>query len=182
MQPRRIGPVGASTPPDVFTLRSHAHSLPADILRDASLRLGILSLVGAVLWILADVLFHVAQRAMTPPGDPTWLRFSFTDAIAVVGSIVSFALHAYTRRSKRRPQFVLDLGLVYIMITALGVGLVMHWDGRPRDAPMNPEISWIGVLLLIFAAILPTSPRKLLIAGAFSVAMNPVGMLIAEAH
>jgi len=182
MQPRRIGPVGSSTPGDVFTLRSHAHSLPPDILRDASLRLGILSLVGAVLWILADVLFHVAQRAMTPPGDPTWLRFSFTDTIAVVGSIVSFALHAYTRRSKRRPQFVLDLGLVYIMITALGVGLVMHWDGRPRDAPMNPEISWIGVLLLIFAAILPTSPRKLLIAGAFSVAMNPVGMLIAEAH
>src|SRR6476620_8499848 len=106
MQPRRIGPIGSTTPPDVFTLRSHAHSLPADILRDASLRLGILSLVGAVLWILADVLNHVAQRAMTPPGDPSWLRLGLTDAIAVAGSVVSLALYSYTRRSDRRPGFV----------------------------------------------------------------------------
>jgi serine/threonine-protein kinase len=77
---------------------------------------------------------------------------------------------------------VLDLGLVYVVIMALGVGLVMHWEGRPRGAPMNPELSWIGVMILVVAAILPTSPRKLLLAGGISIAMNPVGMLIAQAH
>ena len=182
MQPRRIGPIRSSNPPDIFTLGSHAHSLPADILREASLRLGILSLVGAVLWILADVLYHVAQRAMSPAGDARWLEFRFTDMVAVAGSVISLALYAYTRRTKRRPQFVLDLGLIYVVVTSLGVGLVMHWDGRPRDAPMNPELSWIGVLVLIVAAILPSSPRKLLIAGGISVAMNPIGMLMAQAH
>jgi len=92
MQPRRIGPIRSSNPPDIFTLGSHAHSLPADILREASLRLGILSLVGAVLWILADVLYHVAQRAMSPAGDARWLEFRFTDMVAVAGSIISLAV------------------------------------------------------------------------------------------
>jgi len=182
MQPRRIGPIRSSTPADVITLRSHTHSLPADILREASLRLGILSLVVGALWFLADILYHVARRAMMQSGELDWLQFRFTDVVSVAGGVVSFALYAYTRRTKRSPRFVLDLGLVYFIVTALGVGLVMHWDGRPRDAPMNPEISWIGVLLLTFAAILPTSPRKLLIAGGIAVAMNPIGMLMAQAH
>ena len=182
MHPRRIGPVRSSTPADILALRNHKHSLPPDILREASLRLGILSLIVGALWVLANILYHVARRAMVPSNDMSWLWFGFTDVICIVGAVLSFALYWYTRRSKRSPQFVLDLGLVYFVITALGIGLVMHWDGRPREAPMNPELSWIGVMLLTFAAILPSSPRKLLLAGGIAVVMNPIGMVMAQAH
>jgi serine/threonine-protein kinase len=45
-----------------------------------------------------------------------------------------------------------------------------------------PAISWIGVIVLMFAALLPSNPTKMLIAGLISVSMNPIGMLVAKAR
>jgi serine/threonine-protein kinase len=41
-------------------------------------------------------------------------------------------------------------------------------------------ISWIGVVVLMFSAIVPSAPIKTLIAGIIAVSMNPMGMLIAR--
>lgn len=182
MHAHLIGPLPTSTPADVGTSRSSPRALPADILREASLRLGILSLIVAALWFIANALAHVAVRAMTPAGDMRWLRFDSSDVIAIVSIAVSLALFAFTRRSNRSPQFVLDLGLGYMVVMAFAIGLEFHWNGAPSDYQVSPELSWIGVMLLMFAAILPTSTPKLLVAGTIAVAMNPVGMLAARAH
>jgi len=45
-----------------------------------------------------------------------------------------------------------------------------------------PSISWLGAVVLIFAATVPTDPRKMLVAGLISVSMNPIGMLVAKAR
>jgi serine/threonine-protein kinase len=39
-------------------------------------------------------------------------------------------------------------------------------------------ISWTGVVVLMFAAIVPTPPRKMLAAGLIAVLMNPLGMWV----
>jgi serine/threonine-protein kinase len=177
-----IGPRPSTTPAALVTARSRPRALPADILRDASLRLGILSLIVAVLWIVATLLGHVALWAMTPPGDTRWLDVDVSDVVGVVSVSLSLALYTYTRRSTRDPQLVLDLGLGYMVVMALALALEFHWNGAPKDWPVIPELSWIGVLLLMFAAILPTSTPKLLIAGTIAVAMNPLGMLVSRAR
>jgi serine/threonine-protein kinase len=76
---------------------------------------------------------------------------------------------------------MLNLGLGYVMITSLALGTMIHW-GVSMNAPLDPQISWIGVFLVVFAAIVPVSPRKMLIAGTVSALMNPVGMAISEVH
>ena len=43
-------------------------------------------------------------------------------------------------------------------------------------------ISWIGAVVLMSAAIVPSSPIKTLIAGLLAVSMNPFAMLIAKAR
>jgi serine/threonine protein kinase len=45
-----------------------------------------------------------------------------------------------------------------------------------------PMISWIGAVVLMFAAIVPSTPGKTLVTGLFAASMNPVGMLIAKAR
>jgi hypothetical protein len=43
-------------------------------------------------------------------------------------------------------------------------------------------ISWDGVLIIMFAALVSTSPRRTAIAGMLAVSMNPLGMLVARAE
>jgi tRNA A-37 threonylcarbamoyl transferase component Bud32 len=177
-----VAPAPQNTPAGDSGASAPARELPADILREASLRLGTFSLVVAVLWILGTSLGHVAQRFMAPPANEGWWKFTSTDAIATGSVVLSIALFAYSRHNRRGPQFILDLGLGYMVGMALALGLMFHWDGAPPNYLIIPEISWVGVLLLMFAALLPVSTPKMIVAGTIAVAMNPIGMLIARSR
>src|SRR3954452_4482799 len=74
-----IDPVRSTTPGTTSSGRA-PRALPADLLRDASRRRGIMSLVSAGLWTFATLLGHLALR-FTPAGDH-WLRPGPADAIA----------------------------------------------------------------------------------------------------
>jgi serine/threonine-protein kinase len=140
-----------------------------------------MALVAGGLWTLGSVLGHLAVRAMSH-GDPQWRQFGASDAIAVVSVVVSVLLFLYTRRGDRDPRKILNLGLVYMVFTALALGLTFHWGPVPGTQNISPAISWIGAVVLMFAAIVPSTPAKTLIAGVVAVSMNPAAMLIARAR
>ncbi|MEO8071602.1 MAG: serine/threonine-protein kinase, partial [Acidobacteriota bacterium] len=88
----------------------------------------------------------------------------------------------YTRRSRRDPAFILDLGLAYMVATAFIAGVILHWDSHLGHQSVEPQTSWLGVMVLIFAGTLPNRPWKVFVAGMIAVSMNPIGMLIARAR
>ena len=185
--PQLILPPRGSTPP-AFDSQGRPRSLPPDLLREASQRVGILSALGAVLWFFGTVLGHVSLRAQSPPGDTRWRSFVFPiDAIAGLSIAASLAVYWYTRRH-RESRISLDLGLAYLIASSLGVGLLFHigmvyFGGGPPSARLiSPEISWVGVEILLFAALIPTHPRKTIIASLVAASMNPIGMLFARAN
>ena len=94
-----------------------SRGLPADLLQDASRRLGIMSLVGAVIWLMASGLDHLALREMSH-GKIGLAEMQVSDAIAGASVLVSVAVFLYTRKSARDPRLVLDLGLAYMVLTA----------------------------------------------------------------
>ena len=173
---QRIQPVG-STPAQ----RSQPRAIPKDLLREASRRLGVMALLTAVLWIVATTSYHFALRAMTH-GDPGSFDLRGFDAIAGVSALVSLALFFWTRTSDRDPRFMLDVGLVYMVFVAFGIGMSWHWEGFPEHWPLLPQITWVGVVILIFPAIVPNTPARTLVAGLIAASMNPLGMLIARAR
>ncbi len=181
-KPRLIGPLRASSTTDVLRLTSGGRTLPYDLLQEASDRLGIMSLLGAVLWALGTIFYHFAMRALASPGDTRWMQLSPTDTIAVAAAIVSVALFFYTRKANCDPKFILDLGLVYLVLTAMAIALVMHWEPVPQGAPVTPTVTWIGAVVLMFAAIVPNSTPKMLAAGLLAASMNPIAMLVARAR
>jgi len=177
-----IGPLPRSTPASPGgSSRGRSRPIPEDLLREASRRLGIMSLLAAALWVLGSLMYHVARRTISP-GDPHWARLEAPDAIAAAAVLVSLALFAYTRRGDRDPRFILDLGLGYMVLTALALGLTLHWGPVPVGEPVRPEISWVGAVVLMFAAVVPSAPSKTLIAGLVAASMSPVGMLVAQAR
>jgi eukaryotic-like serine/threonine-protein kinase len=136
-----------------------------------------MSVLFAVLWLLGTAMGHIAGHVLFPD-NKEWLLPDFRDAIATISIVVSLALYRYTRGPNRNPQFVLDLGLWYLGYTALALGLTFHVNGHPTSHVIQPEISWIGAVVLMYAAIIPTAPKKMLIAGLIAVSMNPLSMLI----
>jgi tRNA A-37 threonylcarbamoyl transferase component Bud32 len=157
-----------------------ARTIPEDLLRKASQRLGTLALLVAALWIVASAIGHIAYSEIRPK-DEVWRWFGAPDWIALVSAAFSIGLFAYTRKTKRPPKFILNLGLVYMVTLAAALGILTHWPLH-AEGMIVPQISWIGVLILIFAAIVPASTSKTVAAGIISVLMNPLAMLIAKAE
>src|SRR3712207_4204711 len=69
-----IGLPARDTPPELKTAAGHRRQFPPDLLRQASGRLQILSLVGAGLWILGPSLAHLALY-LSGPENPRWAQF-----------------------------------------------------------------------------------------------------------
>jgi serine/threonine-protein kinase len=139
-----------------------------------------MSLLFAVLWVVGLTAGHLAARALYP-NSQIWKHIDITDEIGVASAILSVALFVYTRRGERDPRFILDLGLWFLIFTAFAIGLVFHL-GPAGNGSVLPEISWIGAVVLMFAAMVPTTTRKMLLAGLIAVSMNPIAMLISRAQ
>jgi eukaryotic-like serine/threonine-protein kinase len=173
--PQVIAPPFQETPARL----SRRRAIPKDLLREASERLGVISLLGATLWVVGTVLDHVAFRTISH-GDPAWLRLRSTDVIAAASVLVSLVVFFSTRQRDRDPQFMLDLGLGYMVVTGLALGLVYHWEPVPAGRPVFPVITWNGAITLIFAAIMPNTRGKTLVAALLTVSMNPLTMVLAK--
>lgn len=59
----------------------------------------------------------------------------------------------------------MDLGLVYMVLTSAAIGLISHLDPIPEGWPVYPMITWLGAVVLMFAAIVPNAPMRTLVAG-----------------
>ena len=158
----------------------HRRPLPDDVLRQASSRLEAIALLSAGIWAVATVLYHVVDRALNA-NDPQWWSLQTSDAVSGAGVALSLALYAYMRTGARDPKAVLDLGLAYMIATACLIGLIGHWD-PVHDSPTMPMVSWVGVVVLLFAATMPNDPVKTAVAGLIAACMNPIGMLVARAR
>ena len=175
-----IGLPAHDTPAELKTSAGHRRRFPPDLLRQASGRLQILSLVGAGLWVLGPVLAHVALY-LSDPENPRWAQFGASETICTIGVAISLGLYAYLRSGQRDPVGVMNLALVYMVACAGLIGLMIHWEpawATPIDS--RPMITWTGPVILMFAALVPTSPWKLLVAGLVAATMDPLGMITAQ--
>ena len=156
-------------------------ALPEDLARQAAKRLALMSLLSVGMWTAATLLYHLVDRVLGA-GDRTWLRVQPSDAISAAAIAVSLALYAYTRRSTVDPRRILDLGLAYMIVMAFFAGLIWHWDPDQSMPAIEPMITWIGAIVLMFAAVVPSPPGRMLAAGLVAASMNPIGMLVARAR
>lgn len=137
-----------------------------------------IALLFAALWTVSTVLFHLIDVPLNQ-NDASRLSLLSSDGIAAAGVAISLALYFFVRRGRRTPRATLNLSLPYLVATSCLVGLISHWDPVPHS-PTMPMVSWVGALVLLFAATLPNDPTKTAVAGLISVCMSPIGMLVAR--
>jgi eukaryotic-like serine/threonine-protein kinase len=149
---------------------SASGSLPEDLLQQAARRLGLICAVVAGLWIAELLLGHLVTPI--PTHYPDVKIFRLFEIIGATSLAVSLGLFWYARRSRRDPRFLLNLGLVYEVLIALSIGL-LDWA---YNTPIG--LSWMGIIILIFAAIIPAPPAKTLMVALLAASMDPMGALI----
>jgi len=172
-----VCPGAHKTGPGLGSAFGHSDTvLPDDILQQASGRLALVAGLMSVLYVIGWMLGRAATLQM--------LQGQVSSGQLVGGDLVVFAsvglsagLWLYARKPDRDPQFVLDLGLVYMVGIAFSLSILMHLVPVPPDWPVIPTLTWIGPIMLMFAAILPSTPGKTLAAGLLAASMNPLAMI-----
>jgi tRNA A-37 threonylcarbamoyl transferase component Bud32 len=150
--------------------------LPDDLLGEAAQRLGIASLVIAGLLVIEFLLVHflIGLPGTLKPEDATklsrWLPVFDLIGPLIIG--VSLGLFWYTRNNRRSPRFLLDLALGYEVFLALTVG-VLNYAVEPPTG-----VSWIAIIIVMFATIVPSTPRKTFVTALIAASMDPVAALI----
>ena len=139
-----------------------------------------MSLIAASLWCLGPALGHLARARLS--SDPSAGRWEFPDTIAVGSVVASLGMYWWLRRREHDPYRVMDLGLVYLVAMAFAIGVMMHVGPLAAAEPsLRADLTWVGPVILMFAAIVPAAPWKLFLAGLIAASMDPIGMVVAQA-
>ncbi|MDH3479975.1 MAG: serine/threonine protein kinase [Gemmatimonadota bacterium] len=152
-------------------------SMPMDLLEQSCKRVAVLGLVFAGLWASGLVMANLTGRFLMdglPLHGHAWPMPG--NLVAGIGLAMSLGLTALAVKLQDRPNLLLDLSLGFEVATAFLLGVMAQWT--PEITPAR--LTWIPVVILVFPAIAPNTPTKILVAGLLAATMDPVGVLIAK--
>lgn len=146
--------------------------LPRDLLLQATRRVGAASLVFAAIWLYVLLMNNAVLSVL---GDPAGRAVPWSppqNALAIAGLLLSAAFAAIVTGLRHRPALVVDLGLLFEVLTAGVVAFVTQWTPRMELT----SVSWVCVVVLVYPAIAPASPGKTLLASLAAVTMDPIAI------
>lgn len=160
--------------------------LPRDVLREASRRLGWASLLYSAAFFLAFFASHLigTGTGVIPEGMEISVH-PFQVTVAAVSIALGVLVFGVTRYADLRPELVLDLGLVFEVVAALGIatsewwGVFPVWPEDPTTIYMG--ISWTCLWIVVFPMIAPSTPGKTLLASLAAASMAPAVFFTSKA-
>jgi hypothetical protein len=144
-------------------------ALPADLLREQSIRIQLIYAVGVILWAINLVM----DTFWAPQGD----RGPYRPLIETSGMALAAATASFARFSRARNDTKVDVGVAFMVPHALGLALLNSW--APQSTTSRP-LSGITVLILIFGMLAPSRPAKMLAAGSMAASMDLLGVWVAH--
>jgi serine/threonine-protein kinase len=149
--------------------------LPEEVLSEQVRRLALFGAVGAGLWTFGLVMDFVFLRIAAT----TYVPSRIVETIEVVGVIAGIAMFVYARRVDHPPQTKMDVAIGYMLLNALGVGMLNALTYLPVVVPAM-YVSWVAIVILVFSVIAPTTPRKMLMASMAAASMDPLAVWFAR--
>jgi eukaryotic-like serine/threonine-protein kinase len=152
--------------------------LPPDMLASAAERLTQIALIYAIIYLLSYVIHAAVLAAGSPMPHDDNGPFGVLTTIFVGHALVIVALE---RKGLIPPERVPDLGLIFMVIGALGIEIGMLW-APPGARVEDAGLSWTVVWLAIFPLIVPATPGKMLLAALVAASLRPLMVLILAAR
>jgi plasmid stabilization system protein ParE len=166
--------------PDVRepTARGISSGFPVDLLRQSSGRLRVLALLYAFTFFMAGIfpaLLFPADRARFLSNFPQW-------GPGVIGIVVGLLVAAVIRSPRLPLPTAMNLGLAFEIASSYAIAAAEFGDPAAIETHRGfLGLSWVAVWVVLFTVVVPTSPRRALLAALASVSSVPViiGLMIA---
>src|SRR5262245_39838922 len=151
-----------------------SNTLPPELVTEASRRLGWLGALFAGFGVLG----HFGGRFLLAGGSVS-AAFHPRDLIFVAAAVMGVALYAVSRRGLLSQSRLLDAGLVFYVVGALGVAASRVSVSLPRTPDVlfgliPVECVWI----VIYPLVVPTPPRRILIASLLAASTGPATLVL----
>jgi len=150
-----------------------ARGLPPDLLREASRRLELLSLLLGATFGGAIVLNNLVRGA-------GWHQMAHPfahDLVALTMIAMSAALYWLSRSGRVEPRRLLELGLAYEVVVAFGISMGDNLEPLADTRPLE-AISWLCVWIVMFPVVVPATPARTLVASLAAASMWPLSFFV----
>ncbi len=153
-----------------------SRTLPNDLLQDAQRRLHVLALLIAFVFFVASFLEPVSRGT-------EGLAWLFGRAVRWAPDVISISLAlavaAITKYSRFSATAVFKLGLVFEVVISFGIAAAEYSDlyASNQYGPGDyggVGMSWVAIWVLLYTMVVPTPPRKALLAMIASVSAVPI--------
>jgi len=164
--------LGAATPP--------ISGLPDDILRDGAKRLGSAGLIYSAAFFFAwlgPALLTGNLRAeyfVAPRG-----------LVSITSILMGITLFFFARYGRIRPSRMMDLGLVFLVVSTFGISMANFWGAFPtwHEGVLGSYtgIPWECVWIIVYPLVAPNTPVKMLLASLAAASTAPATLLLSQA-
>jgi len=161
--------------------------LPADFLAESVRRLRAVALLYAVTFFLAGVfpnllcllVAQVTPNAVCVPYLTT-PRYILPPSLSI---LMALGVYGIIRWSPMAPPTKLTVGLVFEVLSSFGIAVAEYWgitSGVTYAAAVGTPVSegyglsWVSAWVLLFTIVVPSPPRRALLAATLSVSAVPV--------
>jgi serine/threonine-protein kinase len=168
--------------------------LPADFLAESVRRLQTVALLYAAAFFLAAIFPNFLCLVITATSGGECSPFFTTPRFLlppVLSILVSFAIFATIRWGRLPPAGKLNLGLAFEVLGSFGIALAeyqgvasgIQYEGMGDLAGdvAGFGLSWVSVWVLLFTVVVPSPPRRALLAAVLSVSAVPISFAIYQA-
>jgi len=161
------------------TPRGISSGFPLDLLRQSAGRLRVVALLYAFVFFMAGIF-----PALIIPGDRARFLGSFVQwGPGVIGIVTALLVAAVIRSERLSPSTVMNLGLAFEIASSYAIAAAEFAD--PMSLEMHAGymgLSWVAVWVVLFTVVMPTAPRRALLAALASVSSVPViiGLMMAS--
>jgi serine/threonine-protein kinase len=171
-EPRRIAP--HDTPAPSATDSGRTTRLPTELLSEQAQRLVVFSTVALVLWTFALIL----DSFIMPWLWDGWVRNWRSIVLELCGAIGSAVMSWYLKQSDTTLETKSNAGIIMMLMQGAGIAAFNAWAVPPVGDDIL-RISWICLLILIFAMIAPSTPRRMLAASLVVASFDPLAYMVA---
>jgi serine/threonine-protein kinase len=148
--------------------------LPEELLSEQVQRLAVFAAVVGAVWTVGLFMDFAVLPAAT--GQPqNWRSL----ALEFMGAFTAALMCLYASTSPASPQHKMDVGLGFMLLNAFGVAMLNTWAATMVPDPSR-HLSWLTVLILVYAMIAPSAPRRMLVASLAAASMDPLGYWLAS--
>ena len=154
--------------------------LPAIMLEEGAKRLGAAGLIYSATFFLAFFGTNIVTGNIQPE-----LFLKLKTLVAIASIILGLAVFALSRYGNIRIELVLNLGLVFLVVSTFGISMSQFWGAFPRwyEGVLGEYtgIPWECAWILIFPLLAPNTPGKILLASLAAASTAPLTIMLSKA-